>query len=436
MASSEQSHIRFLSAFSRFPGPFTLPVLMLLFLVGSPAASGQKYKVIYEFSGTPDGAAPLSTLTMDGSGNLYGTTARGGDGGLCHGDGCGSVFKLTRRNSKWVSIQLYGFAGDSDGAFPQGRVLRGPSNSLYGVTVQGGATGCDDNCGTIFQLSPPASLRGSWTEIQLHQFVGGADGYFPGPGDLVFDGALNLYGTTFGGGANNQGTVYKLNYGNGKWTEGVIYSFAAGADGRNPYAGVTFDRAGNLYGTTSLGNITDNGTVFQLTPSAPGWTEKVIYSFQNGSDGSFPVGGLIADQSGNLYGTTAAGGSASGGGGTVFELSPNSDGTWTFHLLYSLPGNFGAGPMSNLVMDSKGALYGTTQGDGTHSWGSVFKLTPSSSGPWNYTSVHDFVGGEDGYFPYGSVILDAAGNIFGTAAQGGNNGCQGNGCGVVFEIRP
>jgi uncharacterized repeat protein (TIGR03803 family) len=411
-------------------------ILVMLMLFGIQAAHSQTYTEIYRFTGVPDGSAPLAGLTIDPAGNLYGTTALGGGSGLCNGDGCGTIFRLARRNSRWIVKQLYSFAGGSDGAFPTARVILGSHRRLYGTTIQGGASGCDDNCGTVFTLSPPWSRLDAWKETQLHQFTGGPDGYFPGRGDLVFspvDGSL--FGTTSGGGLYNQGTVYRMQYTNGKWIESVIYSFN-GTEGGNPYSGVTFDEAGNLYGTTAEENPFGFGTVFELSPSESGWKEQTLYTFQNGSDGSYPLGGLIIDRSGNLYGTTTAGGEASSGGGTIFELTPNSDGSWTFQVLYSLPGNFGGGPESNLIMDADGNLYGTTQDDGSHSWGSVFKLTRQTSGQWSYSSMHDFAGGSDGYFPYGSVILDGDGNLYGTAAQGGGTGCSDDGCGVVFEITP
>jgi uncharacterized repeat protein (TIGR03803 family) len=393
-------------------------------------AQAQTYSVLYTFTGGQDGANPIAGLAMDRAGNLYGTAELGGGGGLCNGNGCGTVFKLVRKGSGWVLISLYGFTGGNDGAFPQARVTIRPNNSFYSTTAQGGAAGCDSGCGTVFNLRP-ANAR---TETVLHQFGTGADGFFP-YGDLTFDQAGNIYGTTSFGGVSKLGTVYVLKNVDGQWQESVIYSFS-GSDGASPSAGVIFDNAGNIYGTTTAGSPVGYGTVFQLTRSDSGWTEKTLYAFQNGSDGAYPVGGLIFDRSGNLYGTTSAAGSGSGGGGTVFRLRPNSDGSWTFNVLYSFSGNYGGGPQSTLVMDSERNLYGTTQSDGAHSFGSVFKLTRSGH-MWTYFDLYDFTFGSDGYLPYGSLILDANGNLYGTTAQGGNlSGCMGNGCGVVFEITP
>jgi uncharacterized repeat protein (TIGR03803 family) len=182
-----------------------------------------------------------------------------------------------------------------------------------------------------------------------------------------------------------------------------------------------------LYSTTKLGGASDGGTVFRLTYSGSGWTKSVLHSFQWDSDGALAYGAVISDQSGNLYGTTASGGS--GGGGTAFMLSP-SDGGWTPTVLYSFAGSNLQGSHAGLAMDSAGNLYGTTYGDGAYGVGSVFKLTPSNGG-WTYTSLHDFTGGDDGGTPEGGVTLDANGNLYGTANIGGAYSF-----GVVWEITP
>jgi uncharacterized repeat protein (TIGR03803 family) len=258
----------------------------------------------------------------------------------------------------------------------------------------------------------------------LYRFAnGGADGANPGSGDLIFDQAGNIYGTTTFGG-KGYGVVYELTP---SGTESVLYAFS-GSDGYYPDAGVIFDNAGNLYGTTEDGGLNMLGTVFELTYSIGfGWAESFLYSFQNGNDGNQPSAGLIFDPSGNLYGTTSNGGS--GGGGTVFELTP-SGGGWTYSLLYSFTGGNQCGPEGTLVMDGAGNLYGTTQCDGAHNKGSVFKLTPSANG-WTYTSLHDFTGGSDGGYPLCNVVFDANGSLYGTTYGGGTQGV-----GVVWEIMP
>ena len=244
-------------------------------------------------------------------------------------------------------------------------------------------------------------------------------------GALVFDRAGNMYDTTAVGG-NGNGVVYEMTHSGSGWTEQPLYAFTGTPDGATPYAGLVLDSAGNLYGTTTAGGLFGQGTVFELSPSGSGWTEQVLYNFQGGSDGSFPTGGLIFDQSGNLYGSTNEGGS--GGGGTVFELTP-SGGGWTYNLLYSFTGNTGCGPFANLGLDGAGNVYGTTLCDGANNAGNVFELTPSGGG-WTYSSLHDFTNGSDGGYPYSNVTFDAAGNLYGTASRGGR------GVGLVWEITP
>ena len=410
------------------------------------SAQAQTFSVIHQFTGGQDGANPYAGLTMDAAGNLYGTAASGGNtGGGCAVDGgCGSVFKLAYKGSGRIFAPLYSFQGGNDGSTPYARVIIGPDGALYGTTHQGGGSGCGGSgCGTVFRLRPPATACKTalcyWTETVLYQFTGGSDGGLPGNGDLVFDQAGNLYGTTTTGGVGscNGGTcgvVYELTPSSGSWTESVLYSFAGGSDGGSPFAGVIFDKAGYLYGTASAGgNLACNapygcGTLFQLTPSGSGWVENVLYTFQGGSDGASPFGGLIFDPSGNLYGTTPSGGS--GGGGTVFILTP-SNGNWTLGVVYSFTGSGNSpGPSDNLIMDATGNLYGTTADEGAYGYGSVFKLT-GSGGNWTNTSLHDFAGGSDGGNPAGSVVLDASGNLYGTTFYGGANGK-----GVVFEFTP
>ena len=259
----------------------------------------------------------------------------------------------------------------------------------------------------------------------VYPFTGGADGATPRFGTLTFDQAGNFYGTTSLGGSGD-GVVYEMMRSGSGWAEQPIYTFS-GPDGANPFNSVIFDNAGNLYGTTTAGGSSGNGTVFELSPAGGGgWTEKVIYSFQGGNDGSSPTAGLAFDQFGNLYGATSNGGA--GGGGTIFELTP-SGGSWTHNLLYSFTGNPNCGPWASPTLDSAGNLYDTTLCNGAFNLGNVFKLTPSGGG-WTYTSLHDFTGGSDGATPYSTALPDGAGNLFGTASRGGI------GVGLVWEITP
>ncbi len=261
------------------------------------------------------------------------------------------------------------------------------AGNLYGTTSSGGRNTCyitPQNfigCGTVFRLSP---VNGHWQQSTLYSFTGGSDGGVPVAG-LILDAAGNLYGTaklggtatTNGCGAYTCGTVFELSPVNGGWKQRTLYSFTGGSDGGTPVASLTFDAAGNLYGTTEFGGTYYNsqlgpsGVVFKLTPSPSGWTESALHQFGNvSSDGTNPAASLIFDPAGNLYGTTLIGGVLQGnvgGWGTVFELTPSPDGTWTESVLYTLAGIYGGIPQSGVIMDAAGNLYGTSLG-----YGSVF----------------------------------------------------------------
>jgi uncharacterized repeat protein (TIGR03803 family) len=390
-------------------------LVAMLTTIGSLPAEAQTYAAIYSFTGGHDGGNPEAGLSIDRAGNLYGTAL---DGGV----GFGTAFKLAHKNSNWIFNPLYSFAGGSDGAGTYSRVIFGPDGSLYGVTY-----GTDGGFGTIFKLQPPATACKSalcaWTETVLYRFTGGSDGANP-EGDLTFDQAGNIYGVTLRGG-DGYGVVYELKRSGGGWTQSVLHTFEPGSGGTHPTAGLIFDKTGNLYGTAAFGGL-GFGVVFQLTPSGSGWTENTLYVFQGENDGGAPIGGLIFDSSGNLYGSTFQNGA--GSGGTAFELVAQS-GKWTFALLYSFAGTSGCGPQASLAFDQSGNLYGTTLCDGANGQGSVFKLTPSS-GAWIYTSLHDFAGSDGGY-PFSNLVFDTSGNLYGTASQGGANGV-----GVVFQVTP
>lgn len=340
---------------------------------------------------------------------------------------------------------LYKFIDTFGGRFPTDGLVFDGSGNLYGTTRFANYS----NPGGIFKIKPNAN--GSWTESLIYAFpADGKSGSLPYAG-LIFDHAGNLYGTTSGGGTENSGTVFKLKANSdGSWTESVLFSFCAPYschDGSYPLAAVIFDQAGNLYGTTSQGGDTNSGTAFKLTPKADGtWTESVLHSFCSGkcTDGSYLQGGLILDQTGNLYGTAYGGGA--NGGGTVFKLTPNSRGGWTESLLYSFcPGyvcDSGAHPAASLIFDASGNLYGTTFSGGDETCyegqnlgcGIVFKLTPNSHGGWTESVVYTFTGG-DGAYPNASLIFDTVGNLYGTTTSGGDlRYCGSYGCGVVFKL--
>jgi uncharacterized repeat protein (TIGR03803 family) len=422
-----------------------VPLLAVVFasIMMAAAAQAQSFNLLYTFGAGAPGQYPYGTLVEDGRGNLYGTTPAGGT------YGGGIVFELSRRGSGWIITPLYDFYSplQGDAAVPYSGVVFGPDGSLYGTTYLGGTGPCSGYCGTVYNLRPPAhactAALCSWTETDLYHFAGGTDGAYPAYGSVTFDAAGNLYGTTSAGGAYGNGTVYKLTHSQGGWTESVLYSFAGGSDGSEPYGSVIFDEAGNLYGTTSEGGgsgcyhglgvapplpnlYVGCGTVFQLTPSGSGWRETILYTFRSGTDGAYPYGGLVEDGAGNLYGSTTAG-SGGSGSGTVFELSP-SGGGWAFTTLSGLPGG-SPGPLNSLTLDAGGNLYGTAYHGGGGP-GSVFELQRGSGG-WTYVDLHYFNGEPDGESPIGSPLVDSNGNVFGTASTDG-----GDGSGTVWEITP
>jgi uncharacterized repeat protein (TIGR03803 family) len=387
---------------------FALIAAVLFVASPSQLAQSQTYKVVHNFA-VSDGATPYAGPTLDRSGNVYGTTYLGGSSGN------GSVYKLSLSGSSWVFTSLYSFTAGADGAGPGFGSLAISRGALFGTTEGGG------NFGTAFEVrraSSGSSLTHAWKETVVHSFGNGKDGAQPLNG-VTFDAAGNFYGTTSLGGAYGNGAVFEVKRSGTKWIESVIYSFTSA----NPVAGVTLDSHGNLYGTTSFGGPSGNGVVFKLSRSASRWKETVLYSFQGGNDGQHPVGGLVLDKTGSLYGSTFQGGA--NGGGTVYRMSRSSNG-WKLTTLYSFSG--GAGPYNKLTFDAKGNIYGATNGDGAHGAGSVFKLTRTHGG-WRFTDLYDFTNGSDGGLPYGSVAVDAHGNIFGTTAVGGSDNQ-----GVVFEI--
>jgi uncharacterized repeat protein (TIGR03803 family) len=404
----------------RLAGFRTLLFAVLGIVIQQPALT-QTYQVIHNFTGAEDGANPAAGLTADNAGNLYGTANSGPLE-------TGTAFKLRKTNGNWIFTLLYTFEGGSDGSGPVSRMVFGPDGTLYGATSRGG-TGCLVGCGTVFNLKPTPTIchtaMCAWQETVLYRFSGGSDGSFPANGDLVFDRAGSLYGATGEGGIVESGVVYKLAPSRSGWTESVVYSFTHGNDGGSPN-GVIFGQDGNLYGTAFSGGMYSRGTVFQLVSSGMGWSENTLHSFQE-DEGFWPSGGLILDGSGGLYGSTTSGGA---GGGDVFNLTPVG-GSWNLTVLYGFPN--GIGPDASLTMDAVGNLYGAEQRGGLYGFGVVFKLTPNIDGMWTYSSMHDFTG-IDGAGPLSNVVLDASGRLYGTTYNGGTYNCNGEGCGVVWEI--
>ena len=408
---------------------FTLPfrvfsVVALLIWSTMIVMSQNPEKVLYSFTGGADGAQPHQGLIFDQGGNLYGTTFEGGT------YGAGTVYSLSPNgDGTWKQTVLYSFTGGTDGGYVDwGKLAFDPAGNLYGVTVFAGQYGE----GTLFKLAP--NPDGTWTESVLHQFTGGEDGAMPRTTPM-FDAAGNLYGSAAYGGAYGCGTIYKLTPGSGnEWTYSVIHQFDDDP-ACSPWVGLIPDTSGNLYSTTrnTVLGCTDPpqecGTVFELTPNSDGtWAFKVIHQF-SGDDGSDPsVSGLIFDEADNLYGLTQFGGGYSAG--VLFKLTPGENDSWAYQVLHDFDGPRDGGyPASQMVRDAFGSLYGTGNGGGAYGYGTFFKASPKADGSWRFTVLHNFTG-SDGAYPLG-LVRDSAGHIFGTTSSGG---AYGNG--VVYELTP
>lgn len=376
----------------------------------SPNAQSQTFSLVHAFTGGPDGGNPEAGVVVNSSGNFYGTTSSGGE------YGAGTVYELS---SSGEVTTVYSFTGGTDGSTPTAGLIV-LSNVLYGTTSAGGEYGA----GTVFKLT----MTGQ--ETVLYSFTGGADGSAPGAA-LSNDSGLNLYGTTFAGGADGNGTVFELvrpKIASGTWTEEVLYSFGAEGDGANPVSGVSLDKKGNVYGTTSVGGTYDYGNVYQLEKTPTGWTENILHQFELLSDGGTAYAGIVLDSAGNLYGAATDGGQGGeNGGGTIFKMT-NTDGTWEFNVLYSLEGWGISGSFRNILVESPTVIYATTHCDGANNDGTVFKLT-EANGVWKYTLLYNFTGGLDGYYLFSSPFLHK-GIIYGTTRYGGEDGA-----GVLFQIQ-
>jgi hypothetical protein len=361
-----------------------------------PATKGDPWTAtlikMFAGEGSKDASVPSGGLIIDDEGNLYGVSGYGGTGncvlfGLA---GCGTVYELSppaQKGGAWTETILYSFPTAKQGYLPQGNLVFDSAGNLYGATEFGGGRGttCDPYykyCGAVFELSPPKTKGGKWTEKVLHGFRSGTDGANPN-GGLVLDSKGRIYGTTFGG--------------------------------------------GNESGECGAGGC---GTVFALEPPTKkgrSWIEKQLHVFSGGKDSRLPSAGVISDSNGNLYGTTL---------GTLFRLSlaKNSD-MWTKDILYAFSGD-AYDPEGALIFDANANLYGTTNvGSGQSLQGSVFQLKPPNQNgyPWTFRVLHGFLGPPDGEFPAASLIFDKAGNLYSTTQGGGKASCS---CGTVFEIKP
>jgi uncharacterized repeat protein (TIGR03803 family) len=417
------------------PSIVTLFVISVLVAVPVPAFAQSTERVLYSFKGGPDGAQPQTGLIFDTAGNFYGTTLVGGNP-ACY-TGCGTIFELMpQAGGTWTEKVLHRFNG-SDGGQPTGIIFDSARNNLYGTTGYGGV----NDEGTVFELT--RGTRGGWTEKILWS-LDSTNG--PWPSGLIFDSRGDLYGAAQGGGSVGYGLVFELiPQAGGKWAPKVLTTFDF-ADGATP-GSITIDAAGNLYGATNEGGAGCLnysflcGTVFQLKRKASGWTEKVLHSFAD-PDGRGPNGlspwmnaNPILDTAGNLYGATTHGGypncNNNSGCGVVYELIHDNAGGWKEKVLHRFNSGDGSVPSAALIFDA-GNLYGTTGDGGLYGFGTVFKLTPQADGSWTEKVLHSFqFDGKDGVFPLANLVLDPAGNLYGTTNGGGAQGQ-----GTVFEITP
>ncbi|MGA8733069.1 MAG: choice-of-anchor tandem repeat GloVer-containing protein [Terriglobales bacterium] len=448
-------------------------LLILAFCCLSSFASAEwDEKVLYSFQGGgTDGSLPAGGVIFDKAGNLYGETIEGGST-ACPPGWCGTIYQLsppTQKGGAWTETVLYVFKGhnQNDGSSPSGSLIADTAGNLYGVTGYGGSGPCvlfgtATGCGTVFELSPPKTKGGKWTETVLYNFQGGNDGDLP-TGPLVLDSSGNLYGATeFGGGkgttcdvfyGGNCGTVFKMSppkTKGGKWTEKVLHRFAGGTDGAAPNGGLVLDSNGTVYGTTYLGGYHQGqcdrgsgyegcGVVFALRPpvvKGGSWSERVLYRFKGSpGDGLGPNGSIVFDTEDAIYGTTSGGGSQEDG--IVFKVTPPTvkGGSWTESLLHTFTGgNDGSSGLSGLLRAVDGSLYGSAGGGAFHR-GVVFRMTPSKNlHPWIFDVLYSFTGSPDGYDPL-ELTLGKNGAIFGATLYGGTGQCQG-GCGAVFESSP
>jgi uncharacterized repeat protein (TIGR03803 family) len=439
--------------------------LMLAFPSVSFAA-GKKATVLYSFQAHGDGAIPAGGVIFDQAGNLYGATQDGGTPGV------GEVFQLkppAKRGDPWTETIIHSFQSGSDGDIATSGVISDNNGNLYGVTEYGGSGNCEIagqvvGCGIAYELSPPATKGGAWTETVIYSFQGGNDGDFP-YGNLLLDQQGNLFGTTeYGGGSPDCspagpacGTVFELSppkTKGGAWTEKVLYSFQGGSDGGYPNGQLVLDANCALDGTTYLGGnqgcsgfgMVGCGTAFELKPpSHKGgvWTEKILHRFNGGTtDGGNPWAGLIFDQKGNLYGTTANFGS--GSFGTVFQLIPPAKGShWREKLIHTFVGSSdGINPEASLTLDEAGNLYGVACCGGSPEYGTIFRLKPPTENhkTWYFKVLYSFKGSPDGASPASGLIFDHAGNLYSTTLLGGTGTeCDFGGiigCGTVFRLSP
>jgi uncharacterized repeat protein (TIGR03803 family) len=390
-------------------------------LAGAHPARAATTTVIYSFAGNEDGEYADTDLVRDAAGNLYGTTVQGGT------SASGTVWELSPSGGSWTHSVLYSFSGGTDGGEPYKGVTLDAQENIFGTAVTGGSGGCEGGCGVVYEL---ANSGGKWSQTVVHAFSGGDDGSGPGAG-LTIDSNGDVYGTTPTGGTYGQGTIFRLHRGSGgAWKLKVLHAFTGGSDGIGGSAGRLVLAGNHLYGTATSGGDNSQGTAFELTQGKHGnWRFKPTYEFTGQPDAGFPYGGLALDTSGNLYGTTYYGGAS--GMGSVYRLAHKA-GVWSEKLLYSFKGGSdGGAPLGNLVLDPGGNLFGTTSGGGSAGAGVVFELVPPPGSKWTENVGHAFQGPPDGAYAYNGLVADGAGNYFGATTRGGA-GDEG----AIYEFTP
>jgi uncharacterized repeat protein (TIGR03803 family) len=395
------------------PKSLSLTVITLALTAG---AWTQTETIAYSFTGGSDGGSPSGGVILGSKGTLYGSAESGG------ANGAGVVFELIPSSSGgWLEHVLYsfnGFVNQKDGYFPVGGLVFDKKGNLYGTTLGGGTS----LQGTAFEIIPLPD--GTWTEKVIYNFPGGTSVGSPQGMSFAIDGAGNLYGFSVSGCTYGFGCVFELVAGS-TWTLKILHSFSGGNDGYEPFgSSLVLDGAGNLYGSTTGGGLHDYGVVFKLTPQSDGtWSEKVLYSFNGLGGVASPTGKLTIDSQGNIYGTAY----------DAFELSPDANGIYTEKDLHFFSGGKdGAEPEAGVTSDSAGNLYGTTYTGGAHR-GTVFELSPASNGTWTEKVLHAFSAtGGDGVYPYVFPLsIDGEGHLYGTTSTGGSSNY-----GVVYEVTP
>jgi uncharacterized repeat protein (TIGR03803 family) len=403
----------------------SLPAFLfaVAFLFAAAATRAQTYSVLYSFKGEPDGGNPFGGLVRDAAGNLYGTTPFGGPRNPHCPGGCGTVFKVNSAGSESI---LYAFNDTTSGASPEAGLILDSQGNLYGFTLAGGG----NDSGTIFEIS----AAGAYTV--LYNFKAGANGEgFAAPTPLVRDSAGNLYGVLGGGRTSTScdcGTLFKLTPAG---AESVVYSFTGGAAGYEPET-LVLDSTGTFYGATELGgnlNCEYPAGCGVLYSVDAGGSETVLYSFPQFKDGFQPAS-LIRDSAGNFYGTTYWGGDPTCGSpglgcGALFRVDTAGNET-ILHTFLGEPAD-GYRPYAGVIRDSAGNFYGTTYEGGAYNAGTVYKLDTAG----NFTLLYNFTDGSDGGYPQAGLVMDSAGNLYGTATFGAGGRCT-YGCGVVFKITP